>query len=482
MYVIEQKFDRCDHRHALAVLLVFTLDLKASFDRPAYTELRDSEIVMETSGITYLIWHDLVGITRTRGIPTKKFGDGDWPSLGWACAGQALTAFQDIVENPWGPMDEVRQVPDKSAAFEIVGQGKEHLPFKAVICDSKTAEGLDWECCGRSFLRQALNDLQRETGLGIFASFEHEFSILGDNFAPSTPFSIAAARQQNAFLTDIEMALRHAGLSATSLEPEFGIGQYEVACAPERDVRAADACIMTREIIRETAIRHNILASFTPKTDVEAVGNGAHIHLSLCDEHGVNKTFDAERPMNLSKVASKFCTGVLKYLEALVALTAPTPISYHRLGPHHWSCGYKAIGLQNREAALRIIPGIGNSDAQRRGHNIEYRPCDGTASPYLALGVIVRAGLEGIRGEEIDLPEINEDPSEMSDVARIKKGVSPLPETLGAALDALENDKVAITWFSKNMLSTYLALKRWEIEQATKLPTAELFDLYRATY
>ena len=479
---MKEKFSRRGYRHYLVVLPAYIVDQKATFERLAQTAQKDSELEMDTSGITYLLWHDLVGITRTRGIPSKKFGDGDWPSLGWACAGQALTAFQDIVENPWGPMDEVRQVPDKSAAFEIVSQGKEHLPFKAVICDSKTAGGLDWECCGRSFLRQALNDLRMETGLGIFASFEHEFSIRGDNFTPSTPFSIAAARQQNAFLTDIEMALRHAGLSATNLEPEFGIGQYEVACAPERDVRAADACIMTREIIREIALRHNIVASFTPKTEVEAVGNGAHIHLSLCDEHGINKTFDAERPMSLSEVASKFCAGVLKYLDALVALTAPTPISYYRLGPHHWSCGYKAIGLQNREAALRITPGIGNLEARRCGHNIEYRPCDGTASPYLALGVIVRAGLEGIRGQQVDLPEINEDPSEMSDVARIKKGVLPLPETLEVALDALENDNIVTNWFSKNMLSTYLALKRWEIDQAKQLPEAELFELYRTTY
>ena len=436
---------------------------------------------MTDTGITYLLWHDLVGLTRTRGIPSRNLKKVLADGVGWACAGQALTPFQDIVENPWGPMDEVRQVPDPSTLFTI--SGDDHTPaFNAVICDSKNVDGSEWDCCGRSFLKAALADLHRETGLGIYASFEHEFSITGDGFNPSPPFSIEAARQQNKFLTNLERALHDAGVSVSTIEPEFGLGQYEVACTPEVGMAAADKCLVGREVIREIARRRGLHASFTPKPAADAVGNGAHVHMSLINENGENQTYDPEGLMNLSKVARQFSAGILAHLEALVAITAPTPISYYRLGPHHWSCGFRAIGLQNREAALRVTPGIGDENKKRKGHNLEYRPCDGTASPYLVLGTLVRAGLEGIRTNNEALTEVTKDPAEMSEKALQVAGVTPLPASLDIALAALANDPVARTWFSPKMHDIYQTLKLWEIDQAKNQPEDALFERYRATY
>ena len=158
------------------------------------------------------------------------------------------------------------------------------------------------------------------------------------------------------------------------------------------------------------------------------------------------------------------------------------PISYYRLGPHHWSSGYRALGLHNREAALRITPGVGNTAAQTRGHNIEYRPCDGTASPYLVLGVLVRAGLDGIRRGLICPPGITEDPAEMTPAARSAAGVRPLPPSLGMALDGLLADQIACSWFDEDLLSTYLAIKRWEIGMVQQVGEDEAFRRYRTAY
>jgi len=436
---------------------------------------------VSAAGITYLLWHDLVGVTRTRGVPTrdlpKRLGHG----LGWARAGQALTAFTDIVDNPWGPMDEVRQVPDPSATFTIPGSGEEP-DFHAVICDSMVDERTPWNCCGRSFLRAALDDLKSEAGVTIFASFEHEFLLTGPGFQGATPFSMTAARQQNRFLTDLEATLTATGVTTYTIEPEYGVGQYEVACAPETGMRAADACLIARETIREIARRHGLSASFTPKPAADAVGNGAHIHLSLVDASGENKTYDANGPMNLSPVAAHFCAGVLAHIEALLAFTAPAPVSYFRLGPHHWSAGFRAIGLQNREASLRITPGLGKEDSRRKGHNIEYRPCDGIASPYLALGVIVRAGLEGIRRKLACAPGITVDPAEMTEAQRQAAGVKALPTSLGESLEALLSDDVARGWFSGDLLDTYVALKRWEITQASEIGADQTFARYLSAY
>lgn len=436
---------------------------------------------MSADGVTYLLWHDLVGVTRTRGVPTRDLSKRLATGLGWARAGQALTAFGNIVDNPWGPMDEVRQVPDPQAKFTIPGNGE--LPdFNAVICDSKVDGKTPWDCCGRSFYRAALDELRAETGLTVFASFEHEFSVSGPDFSPAAPFSIAAARQQNRFLTELEAALTATGVTTYTIEPEYGLGQYEVACAPETGLRAADACLIARETVREIARRHGLAASFTPKPAADAVGNGAHIHLSLVDAEGENRTYDADGPMNLSVVAAHFSAGVLAHVEALLAITAPAPVSYFRLGPHHWSAGFRAIGLQNREATLRVTPGIGDEAARRKGHNIEFRPCDGVASPYLALGVLVRAGLEGIRRKLPCPAGITVDPAEMSEADRKAAGITALPTSLGASLDALLADDVARGWFSSEMLEVYVALKRWEIGMAAEAGAEQTFARYGAAY
>jgi glutamine synthetase len=240
--------------------------------------------------------------------------------------------------------------------------------------------------------------------------------------------------------------------------------------------------LIGREVIREIGRRHGLQASFTPKPAADAVGNGAHVHLSLIDDDGTNQTYDPDGLMNLSKVARQFSAGILAHLEALVAITAPTPISYFRLGPHHWSCGFKAIGLQNREAALRVTPGIGDEEKKRKSHNLEYRPCDGIASPYLVLGALVRAGLEGIRSGNEEMTEITEDPAEMSDEARLTAGVTPLPASLDIALAALNDDAVARGWFPPQMHNIYQTLKNWEVDQAKELPDGELFERYKMTY
>jgi glutamine synthetase len=186
--------------------------------------------------------------------------------------------------------------------------------------------------------------------------------------------------------------------------------------------------------------------------------------------------------MNLSAVAANFCAGILEHLDALLAISAPSPVSYFRLGPHHWSAGFRAIGLQNREAALRVTPGVGDEIAKRRGHNIEYRPCDGIASPYLVLGAIVHAGLDGIRRKLPCPAGITVDPAEMSDEAREAAGVKPLPTSLEDALDALLKDDIARGWFPKDLLDTYLALKRWEVGMAAEIGAEQTFARYRSAY
>jgi hypothetical protein len=144
--------------------------------------------------------------------------------------------------------------------------------------------------------------------------------------------------------------------------------------------------------------------------------------------------YDAENPGCVSNVGGSFVAGILQHLPALIAFTAPSPISGLRLLPHQWSASYTWFGNQGREASLRIcpVPRIGKSDPAK-AFNIEYRPAGSTACPHLALGVMVRAGLEGIR-EKLAAPELLAgDPTKLTAAQRIEQGLHPLPSNLPSA-------------------------------------------------
>jgi glutamine synthetase len=437
---------------------------------------------MSNGELIFLVWNDLVGMNRTRGVPVFEYDRRKAHGLGWAMAGQALTPFEDIADNPWGPMAEVRQTPVDGTRRRIALRD-DMPPMHLVMCNSLNSDGSPWECCTRSFMAAALDDLEAETGLQLHIAYENEFLLSGEGIGWAAPFSFDAVRRIAPFSELCTGALIAADVGLETFEPEFGVGQFEVSCGPAVGMAGADRVILTREVVREAARQSNLHVSFTPKPAPEAVGNGCHLHLSLWDRDHHPAGFDADGPGELSKVAAQFVAGVKRHLQALTALTAPSPVSYLRLGPHHWACGYDAVGVQNREAAIRICPSP-DPDPKTRGHafNIEIRSTDATASPYLAIGAIVRAGLEGIRAELPAPPMADRDPAEMSDEERKAKDIRALPTTLDAALDAFKSDDVARGWFTPTMVEAYTSVKRLEAKTYNETTPESMCERYSRVY
>ena len=433
---------------------------------------------MAQGELILLVWNDLVGLSRTRGVPVGQYERRRRHGLGWALAGQSLTPFEDIAPNPWGPMDEVRQVPDDQTRRRIVLK-QEWPALHFVLCNSLHGDGTPWECCTRSFLARALADLKTQTGLELAIAYENEF-LLRDVAMPwAAPFSVDSIRQAAPFADLCTQALINAGVDLETFEPEYGVGQYEVSCGPAAGLAGADRVVVTRETVREAARQCGLAASFSPKPSPDAVGNGCHLHLSLWDDAGNPAAADPAGPGGLSSVAASFVAGIRHHLKALTAVTAPSPVSYLRLGPHHWSCGYDIVGVQNREAAIRICP---PPDDDAGAFNIEIRSTDATASPYLAIGAIVRAGLEGIRAGMPAPDIINRDPAGMSDAERESEGIGELPVSLDIALDAFMADRSASGWFTPTMLEAYEAIKRVEASYAAEMSAAELCGRYGRAY
>lgn len=432
--------------------------------------------------LVMLAWQDFVGITRVRSMPKAVLADRMEYGLGWAVAGHAIHPFADIVDNPWGPMVEVRQVPDPSTEV-FVDRGADTPPMHFFICDAINPDGSPWDCCPRAFLKSALDDFFAETGLRFLSAFEHEFSLSEITPRPGSSFTMESMLLAAPFADLAISSLRQAGVDLEALEPEYGVSQYEVSTAPRLGVASADQALVTREVLRETARQLGMHASFTPKPHPDAVGNGVHMHFSFVDEAGNPAAFDPARPGEVAEVAGQFAAGILRHLPALTALTAPGPVSYYRLRPHSWSCAYTAFGVQNREAAIRVCPSP-QRDPGKRGaaFNLEFRAADGLANFYLLIGAIVRAGLEGIREQLPQPPFVEGEPDELSPEQREKLGLRRLPDSLDAALAAFAADDTVQSWFSDDFRTVYTNLKRYEADLVGTTEPAALCEQYRLAY
>ena len=259
--------------------------------------------------------------------------------------------------------------------------------------------------------------------------------------------------------------------------------QFELTTPPTDGVAAADQAVVIREVVREIARLHGWRASFAPKTAVAGVGNGVHIHFSFAGAKQKPTGFDAAKPGRMSDLMASFCAGVLKHMPALVALTAPSPISGLRLKPHNWSSSYTWLGERDREASLRICPtmGFGGRDPARQ-FNLEYRAADATASPHLALTALIRAGLEGIAAKLPSPPIFAGDPDALSEADRQKLSLFRLPDTLDAALDCLMADSKATNWLSRSAIDTYVGMKRMELKLCRGIEIDDLCRKYAQIY
>lgn len=437
---------------------------------------------MRGEELVFFGWPDLAGLTRGRGLPVTDLGDRMSRGIGWVPCAQAITPFSALAPNPWGPMGDVWLKPDPEAVARV-DLWPDQAPFHLMVCDGINPDGSLWEACPRTVLKRALDELESEFGLRVRAAFEQEFYLDGLTDAPEPDYTITAHQAAADFGAVLVAALREARQEPESFEPEGGLAQYEANCRPAVGVAAADRALIIRELTRDVARRFGYRATFTPVIAPHAFGSGVHVHLSLEDEGGAPVAYDGSRPGGVSEIAGRFVAGILRQLPALTAFTAPSPVSYMRLAPQHWSGAATVFGKDNREAAVRICAGRNDpafdTPAQ---YNLEFRAADATASPHLTLAVLVRAGLAGLRDELDTPPLVDADPATLSDDEREHLGIRWLPGSLDEALAAAEADAAVSGWLPPTLWQAYLSLKRDEIAGVEGMTQEETIERYRRVY
>jgi len=400
--------------------------------------------------------------THVSGLPGRLIS-----GIGLTVAMQAFTAQDELASVPgMGPVGEIRLVPDPST-FVV-------LPYvpatAAMLVDMQGIDGTPWEACPREFLREQLRRLAQHGQLrGRFrAAFEAEFTLARhdaqDDLIPLDESRCFATTGMNAAADVIHAvlsALEAQGLTPEQYYAELGHGQQELSLRHAEGVAAADQQVVLRETVRGVAARNGVVATFAPKPWTDQAGNGAHVHFSVWSEDGMRNLFaDSTAPYGLSQDGRQFAAGVLEHLPALTAVTCASVNSYRRLQPNTWSSAYTAWGPDNREAAIRVPSAFrGNESASI---NLELKACDVTGNPYLVLGALIAAGLDGVeRGLSLPEPALA-DPAAMTEQERTARRIVRLPRSLDEAITALEADTYLRDQFPKRLLVAYTAVKRSE--------------------
>ncbi len=437
---------------------------------------------MSATDLVALVCCDLGAIVRGRALAAADLDTHLAAGVGWVPANHALTPLGPLAEpSPFDSTGDLRLLPDAQTRVRVES-GAGDAALEMVLCDIVHTDGGPWECCPRTFLRDALAQLRDEVGLTLVASFEHEFQLHAEEPA-ALPFSLEGLRRAEPFAGEVMGALAAAGVQPERFFAEFAAHQFEIPVHPAEGLAGADRAVVFREVVRETARRHGLRATFTPLLDPAEAGNGVHIHLGLLDSDGRPVLYDEARPGSLSALGERFAAGILAHARALSALTAPSPVSATRLAPHHWSAGAVCLGQQNRETLLRLPPlvSLGGGDPARQ-LRLEYRGADAAANPYLALGAIARAGLEGVRSEMPAPAILDRDPAQLDPAEAARYGVGALPTSLPEALDALVQDATARAWMSPLMYEAYTAVKRFEVASTADLDIEQLCARYALVY
>ena len=408
---------------------------------------------------------DLSAHFRGKSFPAADLQSRLQRGVGLAPTNLFLSSFGPIHVTPFGTCGEVALVPDPTTrVFVPFEDGTVEYFF---LGDLRTLEGQRWDFCPRQVLRRALDRLERETGLQLLATFEQEFIYSGVAVHPPQPYELDAYRRQGVFGGRLLSALRQAGIVPDSFLAEYGPQQFEVTTVPVLGLRAADEAVITRELAQAVAFRLGHRVSFAPIHDPDGVGSGTHIHFSFLDRNGQPVLHDVSRPWQLSALGTHFIAGILYHMPALCAVTAASVASYYRLRPNRWAPVKADAGSLDRGAALRIAPLFGDDPIQQaKQFNLEYRVADATANPYLALAVLIQAGLDGIRHSlAID-----------ADTA------AALPNSLEQALCALEVSEPAAEWLGPELLSGYLSFKSAEAQSLRDLSESEICRRYAEVF
>jgi glutamine synthetase len=420
---------------------------------------------------------DILGVVKNVSIPTgqveKALEEGIWFD------GSSIDGFVRIQES------DMRLDPDPDT-FEILPwrRNEDGSQVARFICDVKNQDGTPFGGDPRYVLRRAIQKAE-DMGYELNAGPEPEFFVFErDEVGDATTvthdtggyFDLSPRDLASNLRRDIIHTLEEMGFEIEASHHEVAHGQHEIDFKYADALKTADNIATFRTVVRAVTERHGLHATFMPKPIARINGSGMHTHLSLFGEDG-NAFYDEEGEFNLSETAKAFLGGLLEHAPAITAVTNPTVNSYKRLVPGYEAPVYIAWSDVNRSALVRM-PAARTKVSTR----IELRSPDPSCNPYLALAVMLTAGLDGIeRG--LDAPDpVRENIYQFDEKKRKEYGIDTLPGNLEEAIDALEKDDLILDALGDHVAENFIKAKRAEWDEYKPIVSQWELDQYLETF
>jgi len=397
---------------------------------------------------------DILGTIKNVEIPNRQFEaalDGKV-----MFDGSSIEGFVRIEES------DMYLRPDLSTfcVFPWSGPGGETIA--RLICDIVNPDGTPFVGCPRTTLKRVIA-LADAKGVQMKAGPEAEFFLFQSrNGRPTTEshdaasyFDLSPVDQGEDVRREIVLALEAMGFHVDAAHHEVAPGQHEIDLGYDHVLSTADNISTFRFVVKNIAIRNGLHATFMPKPIYGINGSGMHTHMSLFSNE-TNVFFDANAPMQLSRTCLNYIGGILRHAKGFCAITNPLVNSYKRLVPGYEAPTAVAWSEKNRSPLVRVPAARGAAT------RIELRMPDPACNPYLALAVVLRAGLDGIEKNLDPGPPITKNIFTMSHRERRHLRIDELPGNLSEALDELEKDDLVRDTLGEHLFEHFLEAKREE--------------------
>src|SRR5437660_5467378 len=416
---------------------------------------------------------DVVGMAKCVTIPAEQFPDclthGKWFD------GSALEGFARIAESDMYLFPDlatfsivpgsVRPKPADTAS-SFTDQIHDEDVTARIICNVHTPDGERFDGDPRATLSNALR-LAKSMGYSFLVAPELEFFLLqmedktptplphdlGGYFDLSTDLAASVRRQ-------MVQTLQQMHITIESSHHEVAAGQHELDFESGDALSIADGLMTAKYVLKSIAAQHGLYATFMPKPFYGVNGSGMHTHQQLIETAtGKNAFVDEQGEYGLSDIGHYFIAGQLAHARAMCAILAPLVNSYKRLVHGFEAPVFVNWGRVNREALIRVPRPSVNRQLSAR---IELRCCDPSCNPYLALAVMLRAGLDGV-SRKLSLPPAMDESLFLRDESEPLRRRSPLlPATLGEALEALRENTLIRETLSDSIYEGFIEAKTIE--------------------
>lgn len=453
-------------------------------------DLRTRLAARDVAGVT-IGWVDNNGVVRSRTVPPAELEGAIARGVGVTAAFAVFDSHDGITfahPDLSTPSGDVRLVPvvdtddPLDSLVPLAGQpGLAWVPGRLLDTD-----GSPWTYDPRAVLERQVARAA-DAGFGVRAGFEVEVvlsrespdgELLPAHRGPA--YGPNALRDVDELVRQLLLDLEGNGLRVGQLHAEYGPAQLEVALAPLDALAAADAQVLARQTIHAAARAHGLRASLAPLPSFEVAGNGWHLHSSLTRAEDGRNALTGDGPHGLSDVGRGYVAGLLDHLPAVSAVTAPSTGSLLRRRPGFWAGVFGFWGIENREAALRLVPA---SPLLGPDHtNVELKACDASANPYLALAAVIGAGLDGVAR---DLPlgdPIQEDVGTWEEQRREAAGIRPLTTSAAEQRDDLTGSALLRDVLGEQLLGAFVACRDADAAWAADHTPEQVLESLRWIY